>query len=89
MKKVEDMFTSFDMIHKRDGQMERQTDIQTLHDSTGCTYAYDNQWAKEYKNADTNSTVLRIKSTVDKTSLSSVQLPEMPDSQKFKNHNRA
>ena len=32
-KKIEDMFIRFDVIHERDGQTNRRTDGQTLHDS--------------------------------------------------------
>jgi len=35
VKKIEDMFIRFDIIHKRD----RQTDTQTPHDGIGRAYA--------------------------------------------------
>jgi len=34
-KKLQNMFTGFDRIHKRDGHPDRRT----AHDSIGCTYA--------------------------------------------------
>ena len=39
VKKFRSMFIRFDVIHERDGQTDRQTDGQTLHDSKDRAYA--------------------------------------------------
>jgi len=39
VKKIEDMFIRFDVIHERDRRTDRRTDRQTLRDSKGRAYA--------------------------------------------------